>query len=505
MDYSRYTETPFHSLVQNASERIVVLDANGNRLYESPATKKVLGYEPEEMPVTDAFEHIHPEDRKMAQKAFAETLEEPGGQRTAEYRYPHKDGSWRWFEAIATNLLDHPSIGGIVVNSRDITERKRAETLLHQAEARYRALVERMPAVTYLQEIDNPDGATYMSPQIQTLTGYSPAECEDSNLRWRIVHPDDRRWLQSEDERALSPGEFYTTEYRIIHRDGRTVWVRNEAVVIEDGGSHYWQGFMLDITERKHSEGKIAESERRFRHLFEQSVDALLVYDTRGKVIDCNSEACRSLGYSREELLELYVHDFVTEIVSKEEWERETSSGESSTRQWAAREEWGEVHEVNAVHEVHVCKLWRKDGATFPVEVRAGSVDYDGERMVLAAARDITERRSLERRIEHQAWHDPLTGLPNRLLFQKYLERALSRAQQSGEQVAVLFMDLDNLKVVNDSLGHTVGDQLLIKVGQRLQGCLRAEEIACRMSGDEFTVVLESISGEARLEWWPRG
>lgn len=490
----RHSEARFRSLVQNASERVAVLDAGGTKLYESPASRRVLGYEPEEMAGTNAFDGIHPEDREPAWDAFTEALQEPGGQRRAEYRYQHRDGSWRWFDALATNLLDDPSVRGVVINSRDVTDRKRAEELLRQSEARYRALVERMPAVAYLQQIGSPEAAMYMSPRIEDLTGYSAEECEDPGLRWRMVHPDDRRRLQSEDEREVNPGEVFTTEYRVIHRDGSTIWVRNEAVVVEDGGSRYWQGFMVDITERKRSERSRLESERSFRHLFEQSVDALLVHDVDGRIVDCNSEACRSLGYSREELLRMYVRDFATELVSESEKKANERSRGGSTWQRAVSGQPGEVAGV------HLGRHWRKDGTTFPVEVRVGGVEYGGERLVLAAARDISERKSLERQLEHQAWHDALTGLPNRLAFQERLDNALSGAQRSGGLVAILFLDLDDFKVVNDSLGHAVGDQLLVTVAQRLKECLRADATAARFGGDEFTVVLEGISGANEAE-----
>src|SRR5215211_7655152 len=141
------------------------------------------------------------------------------------------------------------------------------EEQLRQTESRYRTLVERMPAVVYIQEIGSPNGAMYMSPQIETLTGYAPEECKDPDVRWAMVHPDDRQWLQSRDGQSGKPGEVVTTEYRVLHRAGRVVWVRNESVLVEDeeSGSRYWQGFMLDITERKCVEEELKESEERYR------------------------------------------------------------------------------------------------------------------------------------------------------------------------------------------------------------------------------------------------
>ena len=151
---------------------------------------------------------------------------------------------------------------------RDITGRKRAERRLREAEHRYRALVEKVPAVVYLQEIGGPDSAMYMSPRIEALTGYSPEDIRTHpELRWLMVHPGDRERMQSEDESQAGPGEVVTTEYRVLHRDGHTVWVRNESVVVEDEetGLRYWQGFMLDITEAKKAEEALRKSEERYR------------------------------------------------------------------------------------------------------------------------------------------------------------------------------------------------------------------------------------------------
>jgi two-component system, sensor histidine kinase and response regulator len=145
---------------------------------------------------------------------------------------------------------------------------KRAEEKFQDTQQKYRTLVERMPAVVYIQEIGSPDSAMYMSPQIETLTGYSPEDCKDPDLRWRMVHPDDRQRLQSEEETG-EPGEVVATEYRVVHRDGQTKWVRNESVLVEVSGTRYWQGFMLDITERKEAERKQLEAETRYRTLVE--------------------------------------------------------------------------------------------------------------------------------------------------------------------------------------------------------------------------------------------
>ncbi|MGI8866175.1 MAG: sensor domain-containing protein [Rubrobacteraceae bacterium] len=354
------SEERFRALTQNSSDIVTLLGTDGTVRYQSPSIEHILGYRSEELVGESIFDYVHPEDLVRVRRAFAKGLAEPNLRPLEQYRFRHKDGSWHYVESVGSNLLYDQKVREFVVNSRDVTERVRTEEKLRQTETRYRTLVERIPAATYVQEIGGPESAIYMSPQIETLTGYSPEECKDPDLRWRMVHPDDRERMQAEDEQAIEPGEVVTTEYRLVHRDGRTVWVRNESVVVEEegSGSRYWQGFMVDITKRK----------------------------------------------------------------------------------------------------------------------------------------------ALENELEHRAFHDPLTGLPNRALFLDRLEQALARTQRRDDVVAVLFLDLDNFKVVNDSLGHEVGDQLLVTVSQRLERCLRTRDLVARMGGDEFTILLEGVSGVGDAE-----
>jgi PAS domain S-box-containing protein len=198
------SEERFRSLVQYTSDIITILEADGNIRYISPAVERVTGYRPEEQIGTNAFGSVHPDDRDQALKTFSEVLKEPGIHPPLEFRVPHKDGSWCYLEHVVNNLLEDPAVSGVVITSRDVTERNEAQRKLREAEQRYRTLVEQVPAVVYIQEIGSIDSAIYMSPQIEALTGYSSEECEDSDLRWRMVNHEDRERIQSPESRARS-------------------------------------------------------------------------------------------------------------------------------------------------------------------------------------------------------------------------------------------------------------------------------------------------------------
>ena len=312
---------------------------------------------------------VHPEDKAIVRRAAREALygepppeiefrgSRPGGEaRTARTRYEvirREDGPLR-----------------IVGTVQDVTERKEAEEKIAAAEARYRTLIEQIPVVTYVRNVDQDRATTYVSPQLHDLVGYTTEQyLSDPDLRTGILHPEDRERVLAEDERTDETGEPFRMEYRMVSWSGRVVWVRDEAAIVRDEGGEplHRRGVMLDITEGK----------------------------------------------------------------------------------------------------------------------------------------------TLQDRLAHQAFHDPLTGLPNRALFRDRLAHALARLERAGEPgetagpyndaahapIAVLMVDLDNFKLINDSLGHDAGDELLVAVAERLRACVRPGDTVARLGGDEFTILLEDLGG----------
>src|SRR5215210_4277719 len=261
----RESEERFRGLSDATFEGIAISEG-GKVLEVNRSFLEMFGYEASEIIGMDAVDFAAPESRDTVVEHISAGSPEP-----YEVVALRKDGT-RFDAEVRGKSSQYQGREVRITALRNITGRKRAERSLREAEQRYRALVEKVPAVVYVQEIGSPDAAMYMSPQIQTLSGYSPDDFEDADLRWRMVHPDDRERMRSEDAQTGGPGEVFTTEYRVLHRDGRTVWVRNEAVLIEDevSGTRYWQGFMLDITERKEAEQRLREAEIRYRTLVER-------------------------------------------------------------------------------------------------------------------------------------------------------------------------------------------------------------------------------------------
>jgi PAS domain S-box-containing protein len=316
----------------------------------------------------------------------------PGGHPLIEFRVLHKDGSWHYLEHVVNNLLDDPSVNGIVVTSRDVTERKESEERLRRAEERYRTLVERVPAVVYVQQIGSPDSAMYMSPRIEALTGYTPEECKDPDMRWRMVHPEDRERMQSEDERTGKPGEVFASEYRVLHRDGRSVWVRNESILIEDeaSGSRYWQGFMLDITERRRVEAALRESEQRFRRSFDDAAIGMALVGRDGCWLQVNRSLCEMVSYPEEELLEKTFQDIThpDDLEKDLEQVRRLLAGEIRTYQMEKR-------------------YFHRDGHVVWILLSVSMVhDEEGEPLYFVSQmQDISERKRAEQKIRDAEEH----------------------------------------------------------------------------------------------------
>jgi diguanylate cyclase (GGDEF)-like protein/PAS domain S-box-containing protein len=233
-----------------------------------------------------------------------------------------------------------------------------------------------------------------------------------------------------------------------------------------------------EIVERKQVERLLKSSEERFKLLFEFAPDAYFLIDLKGNLVDGNRTAEELCGYKKEELIGENM--LKLDLLPPEDIPKAAASLAKSA--------------ISSPTGPDEFTLIRKDGARLNVEVRSYPVEADGRTLVLGIARDITHRRQAEEELERQAFYDRLTGLPNRHLFMTFLSRLAAHAKrQKDYQFAVLFLDLDRFKVINDSLGHITGDELLIAVAQRLKTCVRADDVIARFGGDEFVILIDAI------------
>jgi len=260
----REAEARYRTLVERVPAVTYIWDSSHptgtvSAPYISPQIESMLGFTPEEWQADPMMWHrqVHPEDLHRVLARW-EISDRDGSPFSSEYRMFAKDGRAVWIrdEAVAVSRDEHgrPLFQGVMF---DITERRRAEERLREAEARYRTLVEQLPAVVYVDAVDDLSTALYVSPQYERLLGYSAEErMADPELWLRRLHPEDRDRVAAESLRTNETGEPFMSEYRLLHKDGDVVWVRDEAVLVRDadGRPLYWQGVLLNITERKRAE-----------------------------------------------------------------------------------------------------------------------------------------------------------------------------------------------------------------------------------------------------------
>ncbi len=296
------------------------------------------------------------------------------------------------------------------------------------------------------------------------------------------VDPDDRAELEQAWQLALNQQDF-DHEHRLMIR-GSIRWVRQKAEFDFDLSGHPVRasGIIQDITELKHAQLALRVSEEHYRTMIEWSPEAVLVHKT-GKIVYVNPAAVRMFGAPYAQAL---MKKTTAELIHPDYRASQTSRMQSLYN-----------HEVIA--RAVECKFLRLDNQPFEVEVQGTTIDYDGEPAIQVVVRDITQRKMIENRVHQLAFYDDLTQLPNRRLLHDRLHQAIATHRRSGNFGAVMFLDLDNFKPLNDQYGHSVGDLLLIEVAHRLRNCVREMDTIARFGGDEFVVVIEELSPQPSL------
>ncbi len=484
----RQLERRFAALVEHSSDMITVMDAEGRILYGSPSVTKVLGWPSGVFSNGDGrevsgFDLVHPDDHERVETLFRQAIAEGKREDRREFRLRRADGSWCWVDSVGTNRLDDPSVQGIVVNARDITERVAADAKLRASQARFQSLVQHASDFVVVYGADGL--INYASPSVGPFLGIDAAEVVGTEQS-EIVHPDDRELfigaLAGVGER---PGESTRLQARLGRTDGEYRWLEVVATNLLDDPNV--EGIVVnarDVTDRLQAEAALRESEDRFRSAFEHAPIGMALADRTGRIFRSNQSFARMLGRCTEDINGHTIREFT----HPDDWD----DNDDKIRQLFAGE----------ISGYHLEKRYlQADGRSIWVSVSVSSVrDDEGTPLyMIGQIEDITERKAIRERLLHQAIHDPLTGLPNRTLFIDRLGAIMGRTNRRRRRVAVLFVDLDRFKVINDSLGHDAGDQLLLAVAHRLRAMLRPTDTVARFGGDEFTILCEDVSEPAAV------
>ncbi len=363
-----------------------------------------------------------------------------------------------------------------------LADRERAEKALRESEEKYRLLFERSPLPMWVYDAQTLSILATNDAAVR-FYGYS----RDELLSMRvgdISYSDNTGALLLKLSKAI-PELTNTGAWKHRKKDGTATDVEVVSHEILFGGRRAMLELMNDVTERKRAEEALQKREEHFRSLIENASDLILITNSHGTLSYISPSADRALYYSPEELIGrnlfefIHPEDFSNAFAAMERTLQ--SPGEGQPVEWRIKHKLGHWRVYEAIGK---CVL-----------------DYAHEPSIVLNARDITERKVAEEKLMHDALHDPLTNLPNRLVFLDRLGQAIKRSKRNSNYLfAVLFLDLDHFKLVNDSLGHLVGDELLIAMARRLERGLRPEDTIARMGGDEFTILLEDIEDTDAVE-----
>ena len=383
------SEHRFRALVENSSDVIALLDALGTIVYVSRSVQRMMGFAPEEMVETCAFDHIHPEDVESVRQVFAALLKSPGVPMRAEYRRRHKDGTWRFMEATAMNRLDDPAVGAIVVNERDITERC-------QAEAEFRKLSSAVEKSADMVVMTGADGVIeYVNPAFEALTGYTREETVGKTPRILKSGRQDAEFY----ERmwgTLRAGKIFRGVLVNHKKNGELYWTEKTItpIVDERGQIKNFISNDRDITQRRASEEALRSSEERYRLLFERNLAGVYRASAEGKFMEANDSLARMLGYeSGRELLGQDTADVLDDPIEPEALMRELKAhGQVVSYEVRARRKDGS-------------DAWALLSSTLLRDQQGNVTGREGTVL------DITERRGLEQQLLHSQKMDAVGQL----------------------------------------------------------------------------------------------
>lgn len=365
-----------------------------------------------------------------------------------------------------------------VITGADLRWRRARELTLGGSQQRL-AVVE-LVAGLGSWEWDLASNAVTWSAGMYRLHGMAVGDGAESMEAWlATVHPHDRGWAQQRAEEAAAAGTGVDFAYRGLHRDGRELMIHARGAMIHGCGGKPVRmvGTLQDVSERHVAAVALRTSEARARAIIDTAPDAYIEHDQHGRITEWNRQAEITFGWSRDEALGQHLASLI--IPSGKE--QRIAGG---LAHYAAT---GEDPFAGARLERTACD---RHGQTFPVEFAAWLIESADPPVFASFVRDITERRAAQLELAEQATTDALTGLANRMLLTDRLEHALVASGRSGEAVALVLVDLDGFKCVNDTYGHAAGDAVLVEVGRRWQGCVRPGDTLARLGGDEFALVL---------------
>ncbi len=468
------SELRLRALIQAIPNLVWLKDISGVYLSCNSRFEKFFGAQESDIIGKTDYDFVDKELADFFRENDQIAMDKGDSSRNEEWVTFASDGHRELLETTKTPVRNaQGQVIGVLGIGHDITERKRQHDIAEHNRIRLQTILK--TAGDGIHILDGDGVLVEANESFLTMLGYDRSaigvlrvENWETDLPWAEIK------LQNDALIAAHGKLVFETHHR--RSDGSILDVEINASGLELDGIGYVYAASRDISQRKRLQAALIEGEERYRTIIEWSPEPIGVHRD-GRFLYVNPAAVKMFGaQSNQDLIGLSALDLVhpdSREVALERQTRLTQEGQS-----------------NPLAELQYVKI---DGSVIDVEVQSRMIVYGGETAILVAMRDITERKANAQEIEHLAFYDSLTDLPNRRLMLDRLKQALNNNERHGHQGALMLIDLDNFKQLNDTLGHAVGDQLLVSVATRLRGCTRAGDTVARMGGDEFVVILEGL------------
>jgi diguanylate cyclase (GGDEF)-like protein/PAS domain S-box-containing protein len=464
------------SVVDSSSDAIVTLDRTGAVTWANAATATVFGWAVEDLIGRHISVLVPPGERDSQRGVVARVLTGTPVPAFVTTGLRRDGSSIEASVALSALRNDRREIVGVSAVIRDVTPHVELQREVGRQSALFAALSRRSSDVAIVTDAEGT--ISYVSPSVHEVFGY-PSEAVIGLEAWAFVHRDDVPDVRSAVQRVLAdPEETARVTFRIQNGRGEWRWVEetitNRFSEPEIGGL---VANLRDVTEQVQAQEDIRRSEARYRAIAETAQEGIAVITPAGQLLFGNQKLADILGLPLEETYRARFITLFDESVARE-----------LARRLRKRAELGpETYELPYQHPDGSTRLLSISAAPLPL-VETGEV---GSLVMIA---DVTQDRETEQELRRRALHDALTDLPNRVLLADRLQMALARQDRAPvRSVALMFLDLDQFKMVNDSLGHDAGDVLLVEIGRRLQQGVRAGDTVARLGGDEFAILCEDI------------
>ena len=476
----RQSEEKHGGIIENIQDGYFEVDLAGYFTFVNESMCEIHGYPKEKLMRMNHRQCADKENAKKVFEAFNKIYKTGITASIFDYEIIRKDGTRRKIEVSASLIKDSSGKPvGFRGISRDITDRKQAEETISQSEERYRTMLDEMADAYF--EVDIAGYFTFVNDSICRHLGYSREELIGSNFRGHMAKEEFDKVYKAFSNIYITGNPERDIQYKIIRKNGTTGFAETAGFPLQNqkGEIIGFRGVGRDITQRRQMEEALRQSEERYRTIIEAMEEWYFETDLTGNITYFNDIFANIVGHSQKDITGLDFRSFIKK-----------EGADSLSRLF------NQVFKTGKATKNFPYEFIGTDGTVTSAEFSIfPKMDKEGEVCGFrGVAHDITERKQAEEKIQYMATHDALTGLPNRLMFSQMLNHAIQSAKRNQRQFAILFIDLDRFKTINDTLGHEAGDQLLQEIGARLKQTLRAADLAARLGGDEFIILIEDIS-----------